>query len=164
VTVESIDVGSLYLDLPAFNLGVKTLTNAMSNCKSPPPGTPSDNIYAELIHLDGTLLAELSYELLNGEDTGIIDTWPIWDALDECYAFFPGLGFIGAVPDSDKSPLLSAAAVTTCTTGGKTATTGAGAITAAIKSLSPGDKAAAIIGKHPEKYFVIVNIRIVLTS
>jgi hypothetical protein len=149
VTVEDINIGALYLDLPAFNLTVNTLTNAMSNCQTPPAGTPSDEIYAELIHLNGALIAELSYEILDGGKTGIIDTWTIWDALDKCYAFFPGLGSIGAVPASSKSPLLTAPAITTCTTGGTTSTTGTAAIGAALKSLSPGAKAGTVIGEYP---------------
>ena len=148
VTVEDINIGALYLDLPAFNLTVNTLTNAMSNCQTPPAGTPSDEIYAELIHLNGALVAELSYEILDGGKTGIIDTWTIWDALDKCYAFFPGLGSIGAVPASSKSPLLTAPAITTCTTG-TTSTTGTAAIGAALKSLSPGAKAGVVIGEYP---------------
>jgi hypothetical protein len=147
VTVEDINIGALYLDLPAFNLTVNTLTNAMSNCQTPPAGTPSDQIYAELIHLDGALVAELSYELLDGHETGVIETWTIWDALDKCYAFFPGLGTIGTVPSSSKSPLLTAAAITTCTTGGTGSTTGTAAVGAALKSLSPGAKAGAVIGE-----------------
>ena len=148
VTVEDINIGALYLDLPAFNLTVNTLKNAMSDCQAPPAGTPSDEIYAELIHLNGTLVAELSYELLDGNKTGVIDNWIIWDALDECYAFFPGLGSIGAVPASSKSPLLTAAAITTCTTGGTTTNTGTAAVGAALKSLSPGAKAGAVIGEY----------------
>ncbi|MCJ1383187.1 hypothetical protein MMC17_006300 [Xylographa soralifera] len=146
VTVENINIGALYLDLPAFNLTVNTLTNAMSNCQTPPAGTPSGEIYAELIHLNGALVAELSYEILDGDTTGIIETWTIWDALDKCYAFFPGLGSIGVVPDSSMSPLLTAAPVTTCTTGGTTNLTGTAVVGAAIQSLSPGAKAGAIIG------------------
>ena len=149
MTVEDIDVGALYLDLPAFNLTVNTLTNAMSNCQTPSASTPSDDIYAELIHLNGALVAELSYEILDGHETGIIDTWTIWDALDKCYAFFPGLGSIGAVPASSKSPLLTAPAIRTCTTGGTTNTTGTAAIVTGLKSLSPGAKAGAVIGEYP---------------
>jgi hypothetical protein len=151
VTVEDINIGALYLDLPAFNLTVNTLTNTMSNCQTPPAGTPSDQIYAELIHLDGALVAELSYELLDGHKTGVIETWTIWDALDKCYAFFPGLGSIGTVPSSSKSPLLTAAAITTCTTGGTGTTTGTAAVGAALKSLSPGAKAGAVIGEFSSR-------------
>jgi hypothetical protein len=57
-------------------------------------------IYAELIHMNGALGAELSYELLGGDESDVIKSWHIRDALDECYAFFPSLGFIGAVPSS----------------------------------------------------------------
>jgi hypothetical protein len=60
VKVENINIGALYLDLPAFNFTVNTLTNAMSDCQTPPAGTSSDQIYAELIHLNGDLIAELS--------------------------------------------------------------------------------------------------------
>jgi hypothetical protein len=148
VTVEEINIGALYLDLPTFHLTTNTLTNAMSNCQTPPEGTPSDEIYAELIHFNGELIAQLSYELLDGDKTGIIANWTIWDALDECYAFFPGLGFIGAVPSSSKSPLLTASAITTCSTGGTTSTTGTAAVATALKSLSPGAKAGAVIGKY----------------
>jgi hypothetical protein len=154
VTVEDINIGALYLDLPAFNLTVNTLSNAMSNCQTPPAGTPSDQIYAELIHLNGALVAELSYEILDGSKTGVIETWTIWDALDKCYAFFPGLGSIGTVPSSSRSSLLTAPAITTCTTGSTTSTTGAAAVGAALKSLSPGAKAGAVIGKFSAKNFL----------
>jgi hypothetical protein len=147
VTVENINIGALYLDLPAFNLTVNTLTNALSNCQTPSASTPSDEVYAELIHLNGALVAELSYEVLDGGQTGLIGNWTIHEALDECYAFFPGSGFIGTVPDSSKSPLLTAPAVTTCTTGGNTTHIGTAAVHTALKSLSPGAKAGAVIGK-----------------
>lgn len=143
ITVEKINIGDLYLDLPAFDFTVGKLTNATHDCKTPPPGTPPDQIYADLIHLGGSLDAALSYKLLS-EDEKLIDTWPIYTAFDKCYAFFPGLGRLGVVPESPKAPLLHAAAVTTCTTGGKT-TTG---LDAATTSLSPGVKAGAVLGKH----------------
>jgi hypothetical protein len=91
VTVEAINVGALFLDLPAFNLTVNTMTNALSNCQAPPSGTPTDKIYRELIHTTGTFLAELSYELLGGAKKGTLDTWPMWTPLDKCF-LFPGLG------------------------------------------------------------------------
>lgn len=143
MAVEGIDIGALYLDLPAFDFTIDTLTNKMSNCKTPPVGTPSDQIYAELIQLQGKLDAKLSYELLDGDET-LLDSWEIWNALDECYAFLPGLGSIGPVPASSKSAVLTAAAVTTCTTDGTTT------VGAALKSLSPGTKAGAVIGKYPK--------------
>jgi hypothetical protein len=151
VTVEKIIIGALYLDLPAFNLTVDTLTNALSNCQAAPSGTSSDDVYAELIHVNGALVAELSYELLGGENSGILETWKIHNATDDCYAFFPGLGSIGAVPASPQSRLLTAAAVTTCTTGGSTSTTegtGTTAVAVALKSLSSGAKAGAVIGGY----------------
>ncbi|MCJ1390596.1 hypothetical protein MMC18_003456 [Xylographa bjoerkii] len=146
VTVEDINVGALYLDLPAFNLTVNTLTNAMSDCQTPPAGTPTDEIYTELIHLNGALVAELSYEIFDGGSTGIIEKWTIWNALDKCYAFLPGLGSIGVVPDSPQSPLLTAPPLTSCTAGGRTNLTGTVSIGTAIQSLSPGAIAGAGIG------------------
>ena len=149
VTADDINIGALYLDLPAFNLTVNTMTNATSNCQAPLADTPPDEIYAELIHLDGELVAELSYELFDEDKNVIIETWPIWDALDKCYAFLPGLGSIGDVPTSSKSPLLTAPAITTCTTaGGTNTTTGTAAVGAALKSLSPGAKASVVIGEN----------------
>jgi hypothetical protein len=141
VTVESIDVGTLTLDLPAFDFSVNTLTNRMSNCQTPPAGTPSDQIYAELIHMHGSLDAILSYELLDDEFSGVIDKWTMWNMLDECYAFLPGLGTIGSVPASSKDSILTARPVTTCTTDGKTT------IGEAVKSLDSGEKAAIAVGK-----------------
>lgn len=146
VTFETVDIGALYLDLPAFKLEVNTLTNAMSDCQPPPAGTPSDEIYADLIHVTGGFVAELSYEILGGEEAGSIDQWPLGEAYEKCYAFFPGLGFIGPPPSSSKSALLTAPAITTCTTGGTTNSTGTADIGAALKSLSPGAKAGAVIG------------------
>ena len=149
MTVEGINVGALLLDLPAVNFIVNTMTNATSNCQTPPAGTPSHEIYAELIHLSGALNATLSYEILGGHEDGTLDTWALWDGYDKCYAFFPGLGSIGAVPASSQSPLLTAPPVTTCTTGSTTSTTGTAAIGTALKSLSPGAKAGAVIGEYP---------------
>ena len=149
VTVEDINIGALYLDLPAFNLTVNTLTNALSSCQTPPAGTPPDEIYAELIQASGGFAAQLSYELLDSNLSGIIDTWKIGQAMEECYAFFPGLASLGAVPSSSKSPNLTAAAITTCSSGGSPSTTGTVAVKAAIKSLSPGAKAGAVIGEYP---------------
>jgi hypothetical protein len=147
VTAEDLNIGALYLDLPAYNLTINTLSNATSNCQTPQPGTPSDEIYAELIHLDGALVAELSYEILDGGLSGVIEDWTIGDKMDKCYAFFPGLGSIGVVPDSSQSPLLTAPPITTCTTGAQTTSTGVAAIGAAINSLNAGAKAGAVIGK-----------------
>lgn len=147
ITVEDINIGALFLDLPAFNLTAATLTNALSTCQTPPSGTPSDQIYAELIQMNGALVAELSYELLGGDDSGVIENWKIWDALDECYAFFPGLGFIGVVPSSSKSELLTAAPLTTCTSGAGAGTTGTAAVEEALRGLSPGTKAGVVIGE-----------------
>lgn len=149
ITVENINVGGLFLDLPAFNLTVATLTNALSNCETAPSGTPSDQIYAELIHMNGELVAELSYELLGGFESGLIEHWNIRDELDECYAFFPGLGFIGAVPSSPKSKLLTAAPITTCTAGAGAGTTGTATVGEALRELSAGAKAGAVIGELP---------------
>jgi hypothetical protein len=146
VTVEAINVGALFLDLPAFNLTVDTMTNALSNCQTPQPGTAPDKIYRELIHTTGTFLAELSYELLGGAKKGTIDTWPMWTPLDKCFAFFPGIGSLGQVPSSPNAKALTAAPITTCTTGSAN-TTGAAAVHSAVKSLSPGAKAGAVIGK-----------------
>ena len=149
VTADDINIGALYLDLPAFNLTVNTMTNATSNCQAPLADTPPDEIYAELIHLDGDFVAELSYELFDEDIKGSIKKWPIWDELDKCYAFLPGLGSIGDVPPSSKSPLLTAPAITTCTTaGGSNTTTGTAAVGAALKSLSPGAKASVVIGEN----------------
>ena len=141
ITVESVDVGALTLDLPAFDFSVNTLTNKMSNCKTPPAGTPSDQIYAELIHMHGSLNAILSYELLDDEFSGEIDSWPMWNMFDECYAFLPGVGSIGAVPSSSEDSILTARPVTTCTIDGKTTIGGA------VGSLDRGEKAAIAIGK-----------------
>jgi hypothetical protein len=141
VTVESVDVGALTLDLPAFDFSVNTLANKMSNCQSPPAGTPSDQIYDELIHMHGSLDAILSYELLDDEFSGIIDKWTMGNMFDECYAFLPGVGSIGAVPSSSKDAVLTARPVTTCTTDGKTT------MGVAVKSLDRGDKAAVAVGK-----------------
>ena len=149
ITVEDINIGALFLDLPAFKLDVATMTNALSTCKTPSSGTPSDQIYAELIHMNGALVANLSYELLGGKESGVIEHWKIWDALDECYAFYPGLGYIGSVPSSPKSNLLTAAPITTCTTGAEPGTTGTAALGEALRGLSPGVKAAAVIGEPP---------------
>ncbi|KIM98650.1 hypothetical protein OIDMADRAFT_147096 [Oidiodendron maius Zn] len=147
VTAEDINIGALYLDLPAFSLTVNTMTNATSNCQAPLADTPPDEIYAELIHLDGEFVAKLSYELFGEDDKGVIKNWTIWDTLDKCYAFLPGLGSIGDVPPSSKSPLLTAPPITTCTTaGGTNTTTGTAAVGAALKSLSPGAKASVVIG------------------
>jgi hypothetical protein len=146
VNTAGFDLGKLNLDLPAFDLSVETLSHMLSDCQSPPPGTPSDEIYDALIHLNGALVAELSYELFEGKDNGTIDHWTIADPLDKCYAFLPGLGSIGTVPSSSKSPLLDAAPVTTCTSG-STSTTGTAAVKSAVESLSRGDKAGIIVGK-----------------
>ncbi|TAQ85817.1 hypothetical protein B7494_g5863 [Chlorociboria aeruginascens] len=152
VTIEGMNIGVLTLDLPAFNLTVNTVTNATSNCQIPPANTSSNEIYAELVHLNGTLVAELSYEVLNGDETGVIETWSIWDALDKCYAFLPGLGALGDVPSSSDSRLLTTVPITTCDTGssmtanGTASTTGTAAVGAALKSLSPRAKAGAIVG------------------
>jgi hypothetical protein len=147
ITVEEINVGSLILDLPAFNLTVATLTNALSTCQTPPPGTPSDHIYAELIQMNGALVAKLSYELFSGNESVVLYQWHIWNVLDECYAFFPGLGFIGAVPSSSKSELLTAAPITKCTSGPGPGPTGTAAVGEALRGLSPGAKAGAVIGE-----------------
>jgi hypothetical protein len=149
VTVEEINIGALYLDLPAFNLTVNTLTNALSSCQPAPAGTPSDEIFAELIQASGAFVAQLSYEVLDGNLSGIIDTWPIGPAMESCYAFFPGLASLGAVPSSSKSPNLTAASITTCSTGGATNATGTSGVSVAFKSLSPGAKAGAVIGECP---------------
>ena len=141
VSVEDINVGSLFLDLPAFDLGVTTLQNKLSNCKPPPPGTPPDQIYAELVQLSATLDAKLSYELLDDEFSGDIDSWTMADLVEECYAFLPGVGSLGRVPDSSADPVLTAAAVTTCTTDGKAA------VETALRALSRGEKAGIIAGK-----------------
>ena len=142
MTVEGMDVGAIYLDLPAFDLNVKTMTNRLRNCQTPPAGTPPDQIYAELIQLHGELDAILSYELLDGDKSGVLEKWTMWDALDECYAFLPGLGTIAGVPDSSKSPVLTAQALTTCITEGKVSTY------TALASLSSNDRAAIAIGEY----------------
>ena len=147
VTFEDINIGALYLDLPAFNLTVNTLPTAMYNCQPPPAGTPSNEIYSDLIQANGAFVAELSYELLEGGRTGVLDTWLIGEAYNSCHAFFPALGFISDVPPSPKSPNLTETAITTCTTGGTTSTTSAAAVREVLKSLSPGAKAGAVIGK-----------------
>ena len=149
VTFEDVNIGALILDLPAFRLDVATLSDALSNCKSPPSGTPSDQIYAELIHMHGGLVANLSYEILGGDESGVIDQWNIGKPLEECYAFFPGLGSIGAVPSSPKSELLTAAPITKCTSGDGPAATGTAAVAKALRGLSPGEKAGAVIGEVP---------------
>lgn len=142
VTVEGFDVGSLTLDLPAFDFGVHTLQNMMSNCQNPPAGTPSDQIYEELIHLSGNLDAILSYDALDDEFSGQIHKWTLWNMFDRCYAFLPGSGSIGSVPPTSKDSVLTAKPVTTCTTDGKPT------VSAVIKTLSRGDKAAIAIGKR----------------
>lgn len=147
ITVEEVNIGALMLDLPAFNFTAATVTDSLSNCKPPPAGTSSDQIYAELIHINGDLLAVLSYELLGGDESGVLDSWTMWDGLHECYAFFPGLGFIGAVPPSSKSKLLTAPPITTCTTGTGPGATGIAGLGEALKGLSPGEKAGAVIGE-----------------
>ena len=147
VTFDDVNIGALILDLPAFRLDVATLNNALSSCQPPPSGTPSDQIYAELIHMSGGLVANLSYEILGGDESGLIDSWDLDDLLDECYAFFPGLGFIGAVPDSSKSELLTAAPITTCTSGAGPVATGTAAVVKALRGLSPGEKAGVVIGE-----------------
>ena len=158
ITFEDINVGALYLDLPAFNLTVDTLSNAMSNCQTPPAGTPPDEVYSELIQVNGAYVAELSYELLEGGKTGTIDTWVMGEAFQGCFAFFPGLGSIGNVPPSPKSPNLTAAAITSCITAGTTTTNGTAAVSAALKSLSPGAKAGAVVGEYLESYCELVLI------
>lgn len=149
VTVEKINIGALYLDLPAFNLTVETMTNALSNCQIPPSGTSPDKIYRGLIHTTGAFVAELSYELLGGAKNGTLETWTMFTAWDRCFAFLPGLGALGEVPSSPKSKALTAPPITTCTTGGSTNATGAAAVRSALRSLSPGAKAGAVIGKSP---------------
>ena len=144
VTVEDINVGALYLDLPAFDLTVNTLQHKTSNCQTPSAGTPPDQIYDELIHMGATLNAILSYEILGGELAGQIESWQMWDGLDECYAFLPGLGSLGPVPASSKSSVLTAPPIMKCTTDGKVS------VGAALKSLSPGAKAGAAIGEYPK--------------
>ena len=109
---------------------------------------------AELIHAHGSLDAILSYELLGDELSGIIHTWTMADLFDECYAFLPGLGALGAVPASSKDSILTARPVTTCTIDGKT-TTGV-----PVKSLDRGEKAGAAIGKFiTYVFFVVVELR-----
>ena len=147
ITAEEVNIGAITLDLPAFKVTAATMTDALSNCKAPTAVTPSDQIYAELIHVNGSLVAELSYELLGGKDSGVIDTWDIWDAFDRCYAFFPGLGFIGTPPPSSKSKLLTAPPITTCTTGSGPGATGIAGLGEALRGLSTGEKVGAIIGE-----------------
>jgi hypothetical protein len=108
VTVQDINIGTLNLDLPAFDMEVETLSKKMSDCSTPPAGTPADQIYDQLIHLSGSLDAVLSYSLLEDESEGVLANWTIWDAVDECYAFLPGAGKIGPVPASSDSPKLVA--------------------------------------------------------
>ena len=147
ITVEDANIGALTLDLPAFKFTAATVKNSMSNCKPPQAGTPSDQIFAELIHVSGDLVAELSYELLGGEESGTIDTWDMWNGWHDCYAFFPGLGFIGPPPTSSKSKLLTAPPITTCTTGAGAGATGTAALGEALRGLPPGEKAGAVIGE-----------------
>jgi hypothetical protein len=142
ISVFDFKVAALNLDLPAFNLDVESRANVLANCQTPPAGTPSDRIYSELTSFHGNLFAELSYDITN--DTRSIKKWEIWDNLNKCYAFFPGLGHIGSVPDSPKSALLTAAAVTTCTTDGVASSATLGAV---LGALSPGAKAGAVIGE-----------------
>ena len=160
MSIEDINIGALYLELPAFNLTVNTLNNVLFNCKTAPAGTLSDQIYAELINLNGALVASLSYELLDGDESGNINNSTLVDALNECYAFFPGLGSLGAVPPSSKASNLTATAVTTCTTGGTTTTTGTAAVHAAFKSLSPGSKARIAIGEYPSSWIKVRSYRL----
>ena len=141
VSVESINVGNLTLDLPAFEFNANTVTNKMANCKTPPPGTPSDKIYAELIQMGGSLDAILSYEVFDGSEGGVIDKWTMWNGFHECYAFLPGVGTLGKVPPTSRDSVLSAKPVTTCTTGGKTT------IGVPVQSLDRGEKAAIAVGK-----------------
>ena len=147
ITVDEVNIGALTLDLPAFKFTAATMTNSLSTCKPAPAGTPSDQIYAELIHMNGDLVAELSYELFGGDESGLIDQWDIWGGFHECYAFFPGLGFIGAVPPSSKSKLLTAPPITTCTTGAGPGATGIAGLGEALRGLSTGEKVGAIIGE-----------------
>ena len=141
VTMESYDVGALTLDLPAFDFTANTLTNKLKDCKPAPAGTPQDQIYAELIHLGGSLDAKLRYELLDDDFSGLIYKKSMWNMLDKCYAFLPGVGSLGEVPPSSKDAVLTAKPVTTCTTDGKPS------IGAAVKSLSSGTEAAIAVGK-----------------
>jgi hypothetical protein len=141
LNVEDFAVGSLTLDLPAFNFEVRTVTNKMSNCQSPKVDTPPDEIYADLIHVTGSLNATLSYDLFNDKLNGTIETWTMGDALKECYAFLPGQGSIGAVPSSPKDSALSAPAVTTCMREGRVVT---GLVPQ--KHLSPAGKAGIALG------------------
>ena len=143
VDVEGLDVGALTLDLPAFDLEVQTKQNMLANCKAPLPGTPSDEIYQELIHLSASLDAKLSYELLGDESSGPLDSWTIWNALDECYAFLPGSGSLGPVPTSSADSVLTEKPVTTCTTDGGQVTVGS-----IVQSLSPGVKAGVAVGQY----------------
>ena len=127
---------------------VSTLNNVTSKCQTPPSGTSSKDIYKELINLTGDLNAVLGYELLNEAKSGTIDSWRIHDELNECFAFYPGLAALGNVPDSSNAAVLSATPRTKCTTAGTNSTaTGNAALGATLKSLSPGAKAGAVIGK-----------------
>jgi hypothetical protein len=147
VTVEDINIGALYLDLPAFNLTLETVTQTNSTCQTPLPG---DEVYTELIAMDGALVSVLSYELLDGDASGVIKSWTLWQPsiLEQCFAFFPGLGFIGEVPSSPTARNLTTAAIETCSTGNDSTSTGTAAVGAALKALSPGDKAGVAIGVY----------------
>ena len=147
ITVEDVNIGALMLDLPAFKFTAATVTDSLSNCKPPPAGTSSDQIYAELIQITGDLVAELSYELLGGDESGSLDNWTMWDGFHECYAFFPGLGFIGDPPPSSKSKLLTAPPITTCTTGTGPGATGIAGLGEALRGLSTGEKVGAVVGE-----------------
>ena len=142
VDVEGLDVGALTLDLPAFDMSVQTEQNMLANCKVAPPGTPSDKVYQELIHLTASLDAKLSYELLDDEFSGPLGNWTIWNALDECYAFLPGSGSIGPVPTLSTDSVLTEKPVTTCTTDGGQVTVGS-----LVHSLGPGIKAGIACGE-----------------
>lgn len=148
VDVEGLDVGALTLDLPAFDLTVNTMQNMLADCKRPPPGTPPDKIYAELIHMGATLDAKLSYEALGNEFSGEIDSWQLWSGIDKCYAFLPGSGSIGPVPASSQDSILTEKPVTTCTTDGNPT------IAMAVQSLTPRIKAGIAAGK----YYMSVSI------
>lgn len=150
IAIEDINIVSLALDLPAFNLTVITVTNALSNCQPAPvrATTSSDDVFAELIQVKREFVAKLSYGLLDEFKTGTIDQWPVGERWDGCFAFFPGLAAVGPVTSSSKAQILTADAVTPCVLGGGTATaTGAAAVGAALKSLSLGAKAGAVIGE-----------------
>jgi hypothetical protein len=142
VDVEGLDVGALTLDLPAFDLNVQTEQNMLADCTTPPPGTPSDKIYQELIHLTASLDAKLGYELLGDEFSGLLGNWTIGKPVDKCYAFLPGSGSIGQVPPLSTDSVLTAKPVTTCTTDGGRVTVGS-----IVQSLSPGFKAGIAVGK-----------------